>query len=168
MKPIKNFLPKLVDSLRDFIFLAEEYGCREVKVEPRLTISQVLNQIVAHVDFDFHEEDLQRQGYVYVLELSATSPTGKRLLCERLCFIRIGFEDQDVLDEAEESSACEVRQYLIAEKVMRFITQSLPQVRVSLIAPTGEVMNEGMYQELREYAAVHGITAAGSRKRGVV
>ena len=164
MKHISQFLHERARSLDEFVALLKKNGCQVVRIEPRINLFGFLDKVWLPALTDPLFPQHGRQSYTYVLELVAMKPSGRFLYYTHICFARLGFAEESFVGEGKERIISDIRQLLIAEEATRFIKTALPEIRVNLISPRGEVMDEKMNLELQEYAVRRGITAGGIQR----
>lgn len=142
---IRNLFPYKARSIEDFVAAASEGGCRTVTAEPYIQAkhSSKLTPVGTIADFQ------------YMMELTATTPRGRRIIYKECLFERFG--SSGGFADAEERMNAAIELYLRAERKLKELSQQLPGAELNLIGPNNKPMDAAMFDKLHHDATECGI-----------
>lgn len=142
---IRNFFRYRAKSIEEFVEVIKREGCKTAIVEPYLVPKGCAD--TASVGFI--------GAFQYMLEFTATTPRGRKIVCRQRLFERFG-SDRGFAD-AEERRNAAIKLFLLGEQKVKELRAKLPSISIDLIGPNGP-MDDAMYAKLHQDAATCGVS----------
>ena len=142
---LKWFFPLRVKTLDEFVVQIRQRGGIGVLIRPEANPKNGANTYTVGMLADWQ----------YELQFWATTLTGRPVYYLEFCHERYG-SNQSFIDTNDRAKAG-ITMALIGVKQMSFLKDALPGVRVEMLLPNGEYMNEGYHERLRRDAARLGV-----------
>ncbi|MBU0721881.1 hypothetical protein KKA93_00245 [Patescibacteria group bacterium] len=132
----RNLFRYKAKSVKEFVEAVKKEGCCKTVIATVAYGTQT-RTFVDITDFQYVQ---------YILELTATTPCGWKIVC-RERFQR--FTTADVED---------AKLFLLGEQRVKELQEALPGVSVDLIGPNGRPMDDEMYAKLHQDVAIHNVS----------